>query len=63
MHKSTATHCFIESCYGTLEDLHQALKTDWWEVQATWETFMDGLCRDGLITIEQYESWMFPWAR
>lgn len=63
MHKATATHYFIDNYYGTMENLHQALKDDWWEVQANWEIFIDGLCRDGEITIEQYESWVFPWRR
>ena len=63
MYKGTAVHRFIENCYGTAEKLHQALKDDWWEVQLEWEFFIDDLCRDGLITMEQYNSWVFPWRR
>jgi len=63
MYKGTATHMFIENCYGTTERLHKALKDDWHEVQGEWEVFVDYLCRDGLITMKQYDSWIFPWRR
>jgi len=25
-----------------------------------WVTYVDGLCRDGLITMKQYETWTNP---
>ena len=61
MHKSTATHLFIESYYGDTDQLHIALRQDYLAVQFAWECFTDSLCKDGNITTEQYNSWVFPW--
>lgn len=63
MRKSTVTQLFVEEYYGSLEALHSALKADWWKVQENWSFYIDGLCRDSLITMEQYHNWTFPWPR
>lgn len=63
MTKAYATHCFIKSCYGDLENLHNALQKDWLAVQQDWEIYVDQLCRNGHITMQQYDSWVFPWRR
>ena len=62
MHKSDAIQIFIEAYYGDKEQLQSALRQDYLAVQYAWECFVDGLCRDGDITTEQYYSWTFPWA-
>ena len=61
MNKSDVIQAFIES-YGNKNELHKALRQDYLAVQFAWECFVDGLCKDGDITMEQYESWTFPWA-
>lgn len=62
MHKATAIHLFIENYYGDKEQLHIELKRDYLSVQYAWEVFTDSLCKDGNITMQQYETWTFPWA-
>ena len=61
MKKAEATQLFVESYYGDKENLHQAIKKDRLAVQQEWEIFVDSLCRDGEISIKQYDSWIFPW--
>lgn len=61
MRKSTVMKCFVTEYYGNTTELHSALRVDRLAVQFEWECFVDGLCRDGLITIKQYETWTFPW--
>ena len=62
MSKAQATKLFVESYYGDKENLHSALKRDRLAVQQEWEIFVDSLCRDGQISIRQYDSWIFPWG-
>lgn len=61
--KSIYTQLFIELYYGDEKELKAALDADWLAVQYTWEVYIDGLCRDSLITMEQYKSWVFPWSK
>lgn len=61
MTKSSAKQLFIETYYGDKENLHEALRKDRLAVQEEWEIFTDILCRDGEITMAQFESWVFPW--
>ena len=63
MNKANARQLFIETYYGDKENLRDALKKDWLAVQEEWSIFTDILCRDGEITMAQYESWLFPWGR
>ena len=62
MKKHETTALFIESYYGNKKNLYNALKADRLAVQQEWEIFIDSLCRDGEITIKQYDTWVFPWA-
>lgn len=62
MKKSQANKLFIE-LYGNEDNLQTALKKDYLAVQYEWSIFIDNLCRNGDITMQQYESWIFPWAR
>jgi len=34
--------------------------SDYWAMQQDWEAFKDGLCRDGVITQKQADSWSNP---
>lgn len=61
MSKSQVIQAFIEA-YGNKKELHKALRQDRLAVQFAWECFVDGLCKDREITMEQYNSWTFPWA-
>lgn len=63
MKKATATHIFISEYYGNTENLRLALNRDWLAVQYNWSCFTDALCKNGDITMQQYESWLFPWPR
>lgn len=62
MTKEQAAKLFVESHYGDKQNLHEAIKRDRLAVQEEWDIFVDSLCRDGEITIRQYDSWLFPWA-
>ena len=35
-------------------------KVDYWEAQQQWSFFTDSLCREGRITLKQYQSWSTP---
>lgn len=61
--KAIATKLFIETYYGDEKELKAALKQDWYAVQYEWEVFMDSLCKNGDITDEQYNTWVFPWPK
>ena len=63
MTKAQASKLFVESYYGDKHTLYAALKADRLAVQFEWSIFIDSLCRDGEITIKQYDSWTFPWER
>ena len=57
------TKYFIEAYYGDEDKLKAALKADWYAVQYAWSIFTDSLCKNGEITLQQYESWLFPWPK
>lgn len=59
MKKTQANQLFVETYYP--DNLRQALKADRLAVQTAWEVFIDSLCKNGDITQEQYDSWVFPW--
>lgn len=61
--KAAFVKVFIESYYGDKNALDTALKSDWYAVQYAWEVFTDYLCKNGDITDEQYNSWVFPWPK
>lgn len=60
MKQSEAKRIFEESYGGNL-NLRNAIKKDMLAVKFDWDCFIDALCKNGDITIQQYESWMFPW--
>lgn len=60
MKKSEADKLFM-AMYGSEKKFRQALKADWLAVQFDWSCFIDSLCKNGDITQQQYESWLFPW--
>lgn len=63
MNKEQAKRLFVAQCYGDIHNLHEAVKKDRLMVQEDWSIFIDSLCRDGEITMQQYESWLFPWPK
>ncbi len=44
-------------------NVYKSVKDDYCAVQLAWSLFIDGLCRDKLITEKQYASWSFPFKR
>jgi hypothetical protein len=54
MTKREAIKTFKESYYATLE------RGDYYEKQFAWACFKDMLCKDGKITMNQYENWDNP---
>ena len=60
MRKTEATQLFVETYYPN--NLREALKADKLAVQFVWSVFIDSLCKDGQITQQQYNSWLFPWS-
>lgn len=54
---------FIQAYYGDEDKLQAALKADWHAVQYAWSLYTDALCKNGEITLQQYESWLFPWPK
>lgn len=33
---------------------------DYWTAQLAWSAYVDGLCKDGVITQKQYDTWATP---
>ena len=63
MNKDQAKRLFVTVCYRDAYNLRTAIKKDRLMVQEDWGIFTDRLCRDGEISMKQYESWTFPWAK
>lgn len=63
MNKDQAKQLFVTVCYGDAYNLRTAIKKDRLMVQEDWSFFTDRLCRDGEISMKQYESWTFPWPK
>jgi hypothetical protein len=63
MNKDQAKQLFVTACYGDAYNLRTAIKKDRLMVQEDWSFFTDRLCRDGEISMKQYESWTFPWPK
>lgn len=61
--KKEFTKYFVQSYFGDESKLKAALKQDWYAVQYAWSIFIDSLCKNGEITQEQYNSWVFPWPK
>lgn len=51
MNKTTAIKDFISSSNGW---------GDYWSMQADWTCYIDCLCRDGVITQRQADTWGNP---
>lgn len=52
MKKSEAVKSFVSSSENGFND--------YYEMQQAWSFFTDGLCRDGQITLKQFENWGNP---
>lgn len=63
MNKDQAKRLFVTACYANVYNLRTAIKKDRFMVQEDWGIFTDRLCRDGEISMKQYESWTFPWPK
>lgn len=63
MNKDQAKRLFVTACYENAYNLRTAIKKDRLMVQEDWGVLTDRLCRDGEISMKQYESWTFPWPK
>lgn len=52
MTKANALKSFVSLSEGGFND--------YYEMQQSWAFFTDGLCRDGEITVKQFENWGNP---
>ena len=51
---------FINDVYdNNRKDYHRAKRKDYFKVQLEWSIYIDNLCKDGIITQEQYENAVF----
>lgn len=51
---------FINECYnGNYKNYLKARKADYCKVQFEWSCFIDSLCKNGEITLRQYENATF----
>ena len=50
---------FINEVYGTYVAYLRARKKDYFKVQLEWSFWLDNLCRNGEITMQQYENEVF----
>lgn len=48
---------------ATYPNFKAALKADYIAVKTEWDCFTDMLCKDGVITEKQYNTWLFPFKR
>lgn len=63
MTKKEAKKLFVEEFFEDRYNLQRALDDDYLAVNLIWGGFIDTLCKDGVITLRQYETWTFPWHR
>lgn len=63
MTKKDVYQIFTEEFYGDKYNLARALDTDYLSVNFAWSCFIDSLCKDGKITLKQYENWGYPWRK
>lgn len=59
MKQADIKRLFISEFYGTIAAYRAARKADYCKVQFEWSCFIDGLCRDGVITQAQYDKATF----
>lgn len=59
MTKVEATRLFRE----VYPDCYKDVRGDYCKVQFAWSCFVDGLCKDGQITQNQYDNWTMPFGR
>ena len=52
--KSQAASLFREECDGS------SLSNDKPSLRYAWGLYTDMLCKDGYITMKQYETWQYP---
>ncbi len=50
---------FVEEFFKTESEYHKSIKQDYLAVQEMWACYIDGLCKDGIITERQYENATF----
>lgn len=57
MRKIDIKKAFIRDCFnGNKEAYKKARKDDYCKVQLEWAFYIDSLCRNGEITLKQYET-------
>ena len=49
-----------EQAWKEFKQSHSKGTFDYWAAQLDWACYTDGLCRDGKITMKQYETWATP---
>lgn len=49
-----------EQAVREFKSSHAKGKYDYWTAQLEWSIYTDGLCKDGIITQKQYETWSTP---
>jgi len=59
MKQADIKRLFISKFYGTTAAYKAARKEDYYKIQLEWSCFIDGLCRDGVITQAQYNKATF----
>ena len=59
--KEKAVKRFIQTYFRDEQDLRHWLKADRPAVQYAWSLYTDAMCKNGEITLQEYESWTFPW--
>lgn len=60
MTNTTIKQMFINDVYdGNRKDYLHAKRKDYFKVQLEWSIYMDNLCKNDIITQEQYENAIF----
>lgn len=49
----------VREFQSAYHDLYER-KVDYWTAQLAWSGFTDQLCKEGRITLKQYETWETP---
>ena len=61
MRLNKAIKRFIQTYFRDETEMQHMLKVDRPAVQYAWSLYTDAMCCNGEITLQQYESWTFPW--
>ena len=62
MTRREAVRAWANEVLPLIQRAYETERIDWVARRESWGVFVDGLCKEGRVSLKQYESWSLPAA-